>query len=138
MVEPVEDWAAAWPPSAAFAMVSAAALTAGVTDVAATTVWNSQHLTVTTHATAGQQHTVGQQHVVGHGVQHADVAVLVHCAVVVAGHAVVVAAHEDVAQLVEAHCAETTVVIENARAIMMTNRETTTFFMFHLLFVALT
>ncbi len=73
--------------------------------------------------------TTGQQ-TTGHGQQHADVAVLVHCAVVVAGHA-------DVAQLVvvAGHCAETTPVIENASAIMTTKRETTTFFMIHLLFV---
>ncbi len=99
----------------------------GLTDVfgaaLVTTGLNSVHVVTATQlitAGAGQHAVVTTGHG-GHGAQHADVAALVHCAAVVAGHAVLVVVTGQV-------CAVTTPVVANARAIRTTSRETTTFF----------
>ena len=57
----------------------------------------------------------------GLGLQHPDVAGLVHCAAAVAGHTVLVV-------VALAFAAETTPVVANARAISIASRETTCFF----------
>ncbi len=76
--------------------------------------------------------------------QHADVAVLVHCAVVVAGHAVdVVIAGQpvDVVDMVELvpidveYCADTPIAAKSESAINATNRAVILFFIYYLLFV---
>jgi hypothetical protein len=78
------------------------------------TVLTSQHLVTTQVATTGQHVTTG------HGQQqHAAVAVLVHCALVVVAQVVVVAAQVS---------ADTTPVAENAATRASTNREMAIFF----------
>ena len=81
---------------------------------ATTTVLTSQHLVTTQFVTTGQHVTTG------HGQQqHAAVAVLVHCALVVVAQVVVVAAQVS---------ADTTPVAENAATRASTNREMAIFF----------
>jgi len=88
---------------------------------ATATVLTSQDLVTTQVVTTGQHVTTG------HGQQqHAAVAVLVHCALVVVALVVVVAAQV---------AADTTPVAENAATRASTNREMAIFFMIHLLYL---